>query len=541
MSARAHGNGGESRPLLLGGLCGFLAACVALGVANLLAAVAASRVPPIVAVGDAFVDLTPAWLRDFAIRVFGSNDKLVLIIGIVVVIGVLSAGIGIAARWRTSLGVAGVAALGAVGAAAAGTRPGAGAEDTLPPVMGAAIGALALILLTRVSGAPAAVATRYGPVPPPPPGREDKPGASTSRPTPTGISRRGFLAAGTGAATLAVTSGVAGRVFTGRRARVADSRAAIRLPKPASAAAPVPAGADLDVPNLSPFFTRTDSFYRVDTALRLPSVPAGDWSLRLHGLVEREIRLTFDELLKRPLIERDITLTCVSNEVGGPLAGNARWLGVPLADLLREAGVRPGADQILSRSADGWTCGTPTEVVMDGRDAMLAVAMNGKPLPLAHGFPVRMVVPGLYGYVSATKWVVDLKLTRFADARAYWVWRGWAARAPIKTMSRIETPSTTEGLRAGRVAVAGVAWAQHRGVERVEVRVDGGPWQEARLAPVPSVDTWRQWVYPWDATPGRHRLQVRATDGSGRVQPARRAPTYPDGASGWHEIAVTVA
>jgi DMSO/TMAO reductase YedYZ molybdopterin-dependent catalytic subunit len=253
----------------------------------------------------------------------------------------------------------------------------------------------------------------------------------------------------------------------------------------------------------------------------------------VHGLVDREIELDYDGLLARGLIERDITLTCVSNEVGGSLVGSAQWLGASLADLLREAGVHANADQLLSRSVDGLTIGTPTAVVMDGRDALLAVAMNGQPLPTRHGFPVRMVVPGLYGYVSATKWVVDLELTRFVDAQAYWVERGWALRGPIKTMTRIDTPNGSNPLRAGRVAVAGVAWAQHRGIERVEVRVDGGAWQQARLASVPSTDTWRQWVLSWDATPGRHLLEARATDETGAPQTQQEADPFPSGATGW--------
>jgi DMSO/TMAO reductase YedYZ molybdopterin-dependent catalytic subunit len=287
--------------------------------------------------------------------------------------------------------------------------------------------------------------------------------------------------------------------------------------------------------------TSNKDFYRVDTALIVPQVSADSWSLKIHGMVGRPVELDFKTLLKRDLIERDITLTCVSNEVGGQYVGTAKWLGARLADVLREAGVHKDADQIVSKSVDGMTIGTPTAVVMDGRDAILAVGMNGQPLPPEHGFPVRMVVPGLYGYVSATKWVVDIELTRFADNRTYWVRRGWAPQAPIKTMSRIDTPRPLGKVKAGRVAVAGVAWAQHRGVEKVEVRVDGGDWHATRLASVPSTDTWRQWVYEWDARPGQHTIEVRATDRTGAVQPARRAKPFPSGATGWQSTVVTVA
>ena len=258
-------------------------------------------------------------------------------------------------------------------------------------------------------------------------------------------------------------------------------------------------------------------------------------------MVERELTLTFEQLMARPLIERDVTLTCVSNPVGGEYIGNARWLGAPLADLLEEAGVDPAADQLVSRSVDGFTAGTPTAVVMDGRDAMLAIAMNGEPLPIDHGFPVRMVVPGLYGYVSATKWIVDLELTTFDAFDAYWIRRGWAQQAPIKTQSRIDTPRSGSRVRAGRVPVAGVAWAQHRGIAGVELRVDDGPWIAAELSVQDTVDTWRQWLVTWDATPGDHQLQVRATDRDGMTQPAEHEPPFPDGATGYHTAWVEVA
>lgn len=311
-------------------------------------------------------------------------------------------------------------------------------------------------------------------------------------------------------------------------------------------APPVPAGAQLRVPGISPFLTPNRDFYRVDTALVVPRVDADTWRLTLHGEgVARPLTLSLRELLARPLVEHDITLTCVSNEVGGPYAGNARWLGVRLADLLREAGVEPPsrggpADQLVARSVDGMTLGTPVEAVMDGREALLAVGMNGEPLPFAHGFPVRMVVPGLYGYVSACKWLSELRLTTFAAYDAYWVRRSWAARGPVKTQSRIDTPRPFAEPTEGRVAVAGVAWAQHRGIAAVQVRVDGGPWREARLADADGADTWRQWVWQWEATPGSHTLEVRATDGTGAVQTGERAGTVPDGATGWHSVVVRV-
>ncbi len=354
-----------------------------------------------------------------------------------------------------------------------------------------------------------------------------------------GSGRRGFLIASAGAAVVAAATAGGGDLLL-RRFSVTASRAQVRLPAAARPARPVPAGAELKIPGLSSFYTPNSSFYRVDTDLVLPQVSPTDWSLRIGGMVDREIEFSFAELLRQPLTEADITLVCVSNEVGGPYAGNARWLGVSLPALLRRAGIRRGADQVLSTSTEGMTISTPVEAIMDGRNALVAVGMNGGPLPIAHGFPARMVVPGLYGYTSATKWVTKLELTTFAKQQAYWTKRGYAAKAPIKTESRIDVPKPLSQVKAGQVPVAGVAWAPHRGITAVEVNVDGGPWQQARLAAADGIDTWRQWVWNWDARPGLHTLQVRATDGAGTTQPSTRAQPFPNGASGWDSTVVTV-
>jgi DMSO/TMAO reductase YedYZ molybdopterin-dependent catalytic subunit len=312
----------------------------------------------------------------------------------------------------------------------------------------------------------------------------------------------------------------------------------VTLPAPASPALPMPAGASLGIDGVAPFTTANAAFYRIDTTLVTPQVDPGTWGLRIHGLVNKEITLTYADLLKRPLRERDITMICVSNEVGGELAGTARWLGVPLLDVLKEAGVKSSANQMVSRSVDGWTCGTPVANVMDGRDAMIVVGMNGEPLPVAHGFPARLVVPGLYGYVSATKWVTDIELTTFDAFDAYWVKRGWSKEAPIKTMARIDTPKGLSRSTPGKTVIAGVAWAVHRTVTKVEVQIDGGEWQHATLGQTPTADTWVQWKLDWDATPGNHTIVCRATDGTGTVQTPDRAKPIPDGASGWHTIVV---
>jgi DMSO/TMAO reductase YedYZ molybdopterin-dependent catalytic subunit len=319
----------------------------------------------------------------------------------------------------------------------------------------------------------------------------------------------------------------------------------VRLPAPAFRAARVPAGADLRLAGLTPFVTPNAGFYRVDTDLALPQLSPQTWTLKIDGMVGRELEISFADLLRMPLTEADITLVCVSNEVGGTYNGNARWLGVPLAGLLRRAGVRAGADQVLSSAADGMTISTPVETIMDvpppgGQSALLAVGMNGQPLPVAHGFPARMIVPGLYGYVSATKWVTRLTLTTFARQQAYWTQRGYADHAPVKTESRIDVPRPLARVTAGHVTVAGVAWAPHTGIATVEVSADDGPWHQARLAASGGIDTWRQWRWDWDASPGLHRLRVRATDTTGATQTARRAGPVPNGASGWDSTVVTV-
>ena len=513
----------------IGAIVGLLTAAVGLSVGQLVALPIADQAAPLVAVGQAIVVLSPESLKSFAIRTFGSHDKPVLITGTVIVIVVLAAALGMLSMRRRRIGVAGVVALGLVGALAAGTRPGAGPLWPVPALAGMLA---ALFAFGRLWSAAQPV---------PAPASEEPRGPGDAGPRRYGLDRRAFLRA----SAVAGAGAVAAQVLTSAATphlRAGDiSRETVRLPPPASPLPPPPAGADLHVHGLNPFFTPNEFFYRVDTALLTPQVAAETWRLRIHGLVDREVELSFRELLQRPLEEHDVTLTCVSNPVGGGYVGNARWLGTMLKPLLDEAGVHAGADQIVSRSSDGLTIGTPTAAIMDGRDAMLAVGMNGVPLPIAHGFPVRMVVPGLYGYTSATKWVVDMELTTFAAYDAYWVGQGWAQQATIKTESRIDTPASGTTVARGTVPVAGVAWAQHRGVAAVEVRVDDGPWNEARLSAVDTIDTWRQWVWEWDAVPGTHTVEVRATDDTGSTQTAARVPPAPNGATGWHQVFVTVS
>ncbi|WP_395575676.1 molybdopterin-dependent oxidoreductase [Streptomyces sp. BK79] len=517
--------------IVLGALAGLLSACTALAVAELVAGLVRPAAGPVTVVGGTVIDRTPAEVKDFAIRTFGENDKTVLQLGILVILAVIAIALGVLALARRRTGAAGVLLFGIVGASAALSRPDStGLGDALPSLAGAVAGAVVLYLLASKA------------VPAPAPADAGGEGGTHE------WNRRGFLTAAGVTAVAATSAGALGRFFTGRQSQGAvASRDALILPKPASPAPAIPSGVQLKVPGITSFTTPNRAFYRVDTALSVPKVDAGTWRLRIHGKgVTRPRTFTFDQLLARPLIERGITMTCVSNEVGGPYVGNARWLGVPLADVLEEAGVVPPsrggkADQLVARSVDGMTLGSPVEDVMDGRDAMLAVGMNGEPLPFDHGFPVRMLVPGLYGYVSACKWITDIELTTFDAYDPYWVKREWARKAPIKTQSRIDTPKPFARPAAGTVTIAGVAWAQRRGVTRVQVRVDDGPWQDADLAAQAGVDTWRQWSYRWTAAPGGHTITVRATDGTGQVQTEQRTRTIPDGASGWHSVFVTVA
>ena len=554
---------------LAGAVTGVLAAAVAIGAAQLAAGLTVPQSSPVLAVGQAAIDLTPPPVKNFAISAFGANDKTVLVGGILVVLALYAAVVGMVAVRRLTFGMWGLALFAFIGLAAALTRPNSTPEYIVPILAGAAAGAFALARLSRAAtrlgpppaslpaasprpATPEALTPPDLPAPPDVPAHSAEPAAETpafsftylpnpdDQGPPRWPGRRRFLVASGIAAATATVGTLAGRELITRR-NVSQARAALRFPRPAVAAPPLPAGSNLDIPGLSSFITPNGSFYRVDTALLLPQVDPATWQLRIHGMVQREITITFAELLRRPLVEDYVTLTCVSDPVGGPYVGNAKWLGASLAELIRQARPLAGASQLLCTSVDGFTSGTPLEVVLDGREALLAVAMNGEALPVEHGFPARMVIPGLYGYVSATKWVTDIEVTTFAAASAYWVQRGWSQQAPIKTESRIDVPAGGGSLAPGRTPVAGVAWAQHKGIAAVEVRVDGGAWQHARLAAVPDIDTWRQWVWEWPATPGNHLLEARATDQTGYTQTAVQAQPPPNGASGYPSAAVTVS
>lgn len=495
-------------------LAGLLAAAVALGVAELVAALIGPAASPVVAVGDVVITLAPEPVKAFAIDVFGEQDKLALVVGTVLLVGLAALGLGVLALRRPWIGTAGILAFGVLGAVAAVSRPAGSPLDGLPSLVGAGAGVLALrLLLARL--------------------RPDGGGAQADR--------RGFLVGSGVALGAAVVAGGGGRLVQELRFDVAEARRDLRLPVPASPAARLPAGADLarEVDGLTPLFTGNRAFYRVDTAITVPQIRPRDFRLDVTGLVDRPRSWTLAELFDRDdVLERDITLTCVSNEVGGGLAGTARWLGVPLGAVLRESGIRRESTQLVCRSSDGMTIGAPTRAALDVEDAMLAFGMNGEPLPVEHGFPLRMIIPGLYGYVSACKWLTGIEASTFDAFDAYWVERGWAERGPIKIASRIDTPSSGRSFPAGRRPIAGVAWAQTRGIAAVDVRIDDGDWLPAELSPQVDADLWRQWVLPHDFEPGSYLLSVRATGADGEVQPGERADPFPDGASGWHTIRV---
>ncbi len=484
---------------------GVLAALVGVAAGHLVAALTEPASSPVLVVGSAVIDLTPTPLKEWAIREFGTQDKAVLVGSVLLGVLLLAAVAGLLARRRFGYGAALLLALVAI--------PALLADGVLPSVASGVVGIAALWWLTRT--------------------------ADLSSDASAGPSRRGVLVAAGTLTVAGVAMGGAGRWITSYRTRtVAVELPAAADPAPAFPARPL----DGRVPGITPLRTPTGDFYRVDTRLSLPVVDPDGWTLTIDGDVEREVTFTFDELVAMPLIERDITLTCVSNEVGGTYVGGARWLGVRLTELLERAGISATrADQILSTDVGGMTISTPLAVATDGRDAMIAVGMNGRSLPREHGFPARMVVPGLYGFVSACKWITRMTLTTYADQDAYWTQRGWATDAPVKISSRIDTPTPLSSVEPGRTVIGGIAWAPDQGgISAVEVRVDDGEWQQARLGPSAGSDYWRQWYLPWTAEPGQHTLSCRALAGSGDTQTADRATPFPDGSSGVQEILVNV-
>ena len=516
-------------------MAGVAAAAVALGVAQLVAVPFGPSADSRTAVGSAVIDLTPGPAKEWAIQTFGTSDKLVLTL---LILGVIALIAGLAAqleRPRLPVGSLVIAAAGIAGCAAVLFREGATIADVVPTLVGTVCGIAVLRFLASgkfTDGPPArddrgraTAGTRIGPVP--------DPGRRLS------LITLGFLAGG-------ALTGVGGAVLTRMRASVSGDRSAFALPTPRAVAPPVPPAVQPAGVSLPTFITPSADFYRIDTALSVPQLSREDWRLRIHGMVDREVNLTFDDLEQFEVVEDVVTLACVSNPVGGDLISTAKWTGYRVRDLLARAGVQSDADMLLSKSIDGFTAGSPIEAMTDQRDSLLAIGMNDAPLPTEHGYPARLVVPGLYGYVSATKWVVDLELTRFDRAEAYWTKLGWAALGPIKTQSRVDVPRSGQDVPRGTVTFGGVAWAQNRGVKAVEVRVKGpgateDRWQPAELGAAYSNETWRLWKFTWEAgEPGLHEISVRATDGTGAVQTSQLADVVPDGATGWHTVSFAV-
>ena len=516
-------------PWWIGAIAGLASAAAGLAIGELLASIWTSLESPVVSVGNRVVDNVPRWLKTWAIETFGTNDKAVLLGTVALLLAAGAAGLGIlAVRRGIRFGLIGIGIFTAVGMLASLGRGTSGLLAPLPSLVGGLVaGATLALLMHRGNLDFAGEQAQSQPA-------QTPPAQSMLLKVPN---RRQFLGTAAGVTAGAVVIGGAARWLRSQGAAAAE-RLKIVLPRATQPLPDPPAAVELGVAGAAPFFTPTSEFYRIDTALTVPRVDLSTWTLEVMGEVSTPITLSYEQLLERPMIEADITIACVSNEVGGDLIGTARWLGCRLDDLLKEAGVSATADQIVGRSVDGFTAGFPT-ALLDGRDALVAIAMNGEPLPAKHGFPARLIVPGVYGYVSATKWLSQIELTTFEAFQGYWIPRGWSVDGPIKTQSRIDTPRNGSRVTAGtKVPIAGVAWAPIRGISKVEVRIDNGEWQEATLGQEYQKTTWRQWKLDWTPSSGEHKIAVRATDGEGQTQTDQIAPVAPDGATGWHTITV---
>ena len=508
-----------SPPRWIGCIVGLASGFFAVAMGMVVSALGNSR-SSLDLVGSSFIDRTPPWLKEQAIQTFGANNKIALEVGMVAVLIIASGLLGLFSRKRLAPLQIGIVIFGLLGALSASEHVGAGFFSIIAPLCGVIAG---LFAARRLNGF---LTTR----------RKLLRTPQQSR-VPLGWDRRSFIR--TVGALGALSGG--GVLFARSReqARVQQIQDLTQFPLPPLATSDVPVIPATDFHPTDPYITPNESFYRIDTALSFPKVDRAKWKLRIHGLVERESYFSMDDLLALPQVERIITLCCVSNEVGGPLIGNAVWRGVLLKDVLESCGIKKNAEQVFSTSLDGWTSGFPVSAAMDGRDALIAIGMNGEPLPLMHGYPARLVVPGLYGYVSATKWLSEINVTTWSEEQGYWIPRGWSRDAPVKTHSRIDVPRQGESIAAGKFRLAGVAWAQHTGVEKVEVRIDRGTWQTCDLGADLTDDAWRQWIFDWDATPGEHTIQVRSTDKSGYTQTEEVRRVDPDGATGWHTRTVT--
>ena len=535
-----------SGPAWLYAVFGVLAAAFGVAIGTLVAAFIDPAYAPIEVVASTAIDIPPAVVKEWATSTFGTASKSVVVGVVAVAVVAIAAWSGVASRTRPRFGIQVMLVAGVVGAVAALLRPVDAFLAPLPSLAAGVAAALALWWLLRMAR-PSAVAAPES-VPDIPtdglkevsPGYQDLPGRESLGMSAEvqSVSRRGVLL-GIGGVVVVGGAALASARWLTTRASAVASRVAAVLPSPAEVLPPLPASVQAPVPGMAPFVTPNADFYRIDTAVIVPQVTAEEWTLSFDGMVRRPFTITYAELLEMPMVERDVTIMCVSNPIGGDLIGTARWLGTPLLPLLERAGIEPGADQIFSTSIDGWTCSTPLDGLAE-REPLLAIAMNGEPLPIEHGFPVRMIIPGLYGFISATKWVTQITATTYAADPAYWTVRGWATDAPVLTGSRIDLPDGS--LSVGQTAIGGVAWAMDGdGISRVEVSIDDGPWQDAQLADQPNPRTWRQWWLDWEATPGRHSIAVRATNGLGETQTSEVADVVPSGATGYDIEIVDVA
>ncbi|GAA1529723.1 molybdopterin-dependent oxidoreductase [Brevibacterium picturae] len=522
----------DRRPLLFT-LAGIVATLVYFGAAEFIAGAFSAASAPLLILGQTIIPLVPTAMIKAAISVFGTNDKLALVITLVIVGAVLGGVIGRIGLNRRTLSYVLLIGLGILPVVLL-LSTGGTILDSVPALGGVALGCgayMGLIRLGEGAQAPAGRSTRS----------DQRIGADRSLATDQrlGTDRRAFFGLAAGLSAVGVAAIAAGQSASILARNAAGAVTKLVLPPPATSAPEIPAGADLGIDGLAPIMTDNEDFYRIDTALIPPAVDASSWSLRIHGMVDDEVTITMAELLDLPLEEHRVSLTCVSNEVGGDLVGNATWLGYPVRELLKRAGPSADADMVLSTSDDGFTASTPLEVLTDDRASLLAVGMNGEPLPRDHGFPARLVVPGLYGFVSATKWVTELEVTRFADKDAYWTKRGWATHGPILVASRVDVPRAGVHVSPnedGQIVTAGMAWAQHVGIAEVRVRIDTGEWHIAELSEELNTDTWRQWRCAFDdLEPGTHTVTVRAVDEDGNVQISERRPAIPGSATGLHE------
>lgn len=526
-------------------LAGVLAAAVFLGSADLLAQLFLPAASPLLALGSGVIEFAPSAVQDFVISFFGTANRQVLFLSMAIGGILIASGIGLLARRHLISGLAAYTLVGAVLAAAVVRRPETSGADIVPVIAGFLLGVGTLVMLCRIAAA-AAPRTAASTTEASSAAGPESAGAATTAPggaaSSQTSSRRLFLAMAGGATVVSAATIAFGRSVGALGRDMGERVARMVLPTPASPADPIPDGASVGVDGVEPYLTPNSDFYRIDTALAVPELEPEEWTLRIHGLVEEEVVIDMAELLELPMEEHHVTLACVSNAVGGDLIGNATWLGYPVRELLDRARPLPEADMVLSESIDGFTASTPLEVLTDDRASLLAVGMNGEPLPRAHGYPARLVVPGLYGYVSATKWVVELKVTRFDEETAYWTDRGWDERAPVLVSSRIDVPGSLEEVPEGEVVIAGSAWAMHDGIEAVQVSIDGGDWEDAELATEVTIDTWRQWRYDFsDAEPGRHSATVRAITASGETQTSERTDPIPNAATGQHRIEFSVS